>query len=366
MGRLFRLFAIGTLAAVATLVAMTLLPHDPYVRWQNLRVEAYARLGWIYERVHADPTPVDVAFVGTSHTLNGIDGALVARTMGELGARLPEGRCPTVTNFAMPNYGRSLHWLVARELLETRPVKLLVLEVFENESRKPHPQFVQVASARDILGAPMLINLNWLNDIVRLPYRQASLAVESLAPEQFGLKSRWDPSDYDGSTVDNTRVVNVGGQALTPYRGRSVPAAELDAEAARIAESKNLSMLGDRFHELEFRFPYGYLRQILELADKKGVKVVLLYLPAYGQPAKPYDMKPYAGREMIDVNAVLADKTIWDDFNHVNAEGARRVSDRVGHLLASRFPAPAGAASAAPACSNGFPPRQTLKPFVGR
>jgi hypothetical protein len=356
------LFAIGAAALAATLVGMTLLPHKPYVRWQNLRTEAYARYGWVYERVHDDPTPVDIAFVGTSHTMNGVDAALVAQKLGQAGARTPAGQCPTATNFAMPNYGRNLHWLVAREVLENRPVKLLVLEVLENESRKPHPQFVHIAKTSDILGAPLLVNINYLADIVRLPFRQASLAVESLAPEQFGLKSRFDPANYDGSTVDNTRVVNVDGRALTPARDTILPASELDAAAEDNLRNKNLHMLPGPLSSLEFNFPRSYLRRILELADKKGVKVVLFYLPGYGQPPEPYDMRDYAGREMLKVNDILADKSLWLDVNHLNAEGARRLSERLAGLMAPEFKA-AGTASAGQACSNGLPPRPSLKPF---
>ena len=63
-----------------------------------------------------------------------------------------------MVNFGFPSYGRNLHWLIARELLENREVRTLVLEVFENESRKAHPFFANVAEVSDVLQAPMLIN----------------------------------------------------------------------------------------------------------------------------------------------------------------------------------------------------------------
>ena len=75
------LFALGVVAAVATIAVMLILPHDRYIRWQALHTEAYARLGWAYERIHDDPTPLDVAFIGTSHTLNGVDAAAVDKAL---------------------------------------------------------------------------------------------------------------------------------------------------------------------------------------------------------------------------------------------------------------------------------------------
>ena len=49
---LVRRFALGAVVAVAALAGSLAIPHDRYIRWQEMRSEAWARLGWIYERVH--------------------------------------------------------------------------------------------------------------------------------------------------------------------------------------------------------------------------------------------------------------------------------------------------------------------------
>ena len=172
---LLRRFALASVVAVAALAGSLAIPHDPYIRWQDMRSEAWARLGWIYERIHFDETPVDIAFIGTSHTMNGVDGAAVRAALAAAG-----GTCRHVVNLAFPSYGRNMHWLIARELLEHRKVGTLVLEVFENESRKAHPFFNAVADVSDVLQAPLLINLNYLSDLAQLPARQA-LGVGSMA-----------------------------------------------------------------------------------------------------------------------------------------------------------------------------------------
>jgi hypothetical protein len=359
--KLCRLVAYAVAAAVATLGAMTCLPHNRYIRWQALQTEAYARLGWIYERVHFDQTPTDVVFVGTSHTMNGVDAASVEQVMAADGVRAPDGRCLTATNLAIPNYGRSMAWLIARELLDNRKARMVVLETFENESRKPHPLFVYVANVKDVLGAPLLINLNYFIDIARLPLRQTSLAFKSLFPGQFGLKSHFDPADYDGSTVDNTRVVNVNGVALTPPRTRVLPPALLEAMARRNLADKNTHMLGQRFETLEYAFPLHYLNAILDLAARRQTPVTFLYLPGYGKPTTPIDPRPYAGRgEMIFANDILANRSNWYDADHLNAQGAAQLSVRVGHLLATHLPH--GPITSA-ACDFGYPARASLRPF---
>ena len=173
---------VATAVMIITLAGMIALPHDTYIRWQAVKTEAYARLGWIYERIHYDDTPIDIAFIGTSHTMEGVDAEAVEHDLDEAGARPGDpDRCLHTVNFAVPSYGRDLQWIIARELLTHRRVKVLVLEVFENESRRAHPLFVDVADTSDILDAPMVVNINYLHNLVRLPFRQLSLWAKSLS-----------------------------------------------------------------------------------------------------------------------------------------------------------------------------------------
>jgi hypothetical protein len=355
-----RLLGYGALAAVVTLVVMVLLPHDRYIRWQALRTEAYARFGWIYERIHFDPTPTDVVFIGTSHTMNGVDAATVQQVMAADGVRDTDGRCLTATNFAIPNYGRNVAWTIAHELLSTRRTRMVVLETFENESRKPHPLFIYIADAKDVLGAPLLINLNYFYDIARLPLRQASLSFKSLFPGQFGLKSPFKITDYDGSTVDNTRVVNVGGVALTPSRDTTISPAELEKARRHELAIKNTHLLGRRFDALEYAFPLHYLNGILHLAARHQTPVVFLYLPGYGKPTAPTDPRPYVGHgDMLFAPDIFARKDVWWDVDHLNAKGAAIYSVRVGHMLSTRLPH----GPIKGPCNFGYPARATLRPF---
>jgi hypothetical protein len=314
---------------------MILLPHDRYIRFQDMQVEAYARLGWIYERIHFDPTRIDIAFIGTSHTLNGVDAAGVADAIKEA-AKISghDIKAVHVVNFAFPAYGRSMHWLLARELLENRKVGTLVLEVVENETRKPHPLFVYPAEVSDVIQAPLFVNLNYFHDVVRLPFRQLSLFIKSIWPGQFGLKARFDPAHYDGETVDNTRVVQVNGKALGPIRNQRMDPAKLNEAAEARSKAKNLHMLGRYFGDLEYRLPRYYVRQILNLAERKHVPLKFLYLPAYGQPDRPYDTSLYDGRgDIVAVNDILNKPQNWKDIDHLNLGGAMELSARLGSIL---------------------------------
>lgn len=369
-GTTARLFAIGLTTFIATLALMVALPHSEFVRWQSVQTEAYARLGWSYERIHDDPAPLDIALIGTSHTMNGIDGLAVAQTLAASGLRDAGGRCLTVTNLAIPSYGRNLHYLLTRELLSARKPRAIVLEVLENETRKAHPLYSHVASTADLIEAPPIGNVNYLSDLARLPYRQLVLGVESLAPAEFGLKARFDPADYDGSTVDNTRMVNVNGHALTPLLDTVIDRGELEREATSLRAEKRLNYLPKALENYEYAMPRRYLAAILDLADRQHVPVYLLYLPGYGKPDRPYDMRWYGKRPMLALNDLLAHPDYWHDVHHLNARGAAAVSRRLGVMLSRDLAGLPGMhavnAHGAFDCNFGIAQRSLVAPFARR
>ena len=58
---------------LAGFIGMSLLPHDPYIRYQTMQGTIFERATWMYERLHFDPAPVDIVLVGSSRTARGID-----------------------------------------------------------------------------------------------------------------------------------------------------------------------------------------------------------------------------------------------------------------------------------------------------
>src|SRR5947208_1211790 len=108
-----RFVAVAAVSALQVLMTMCALPHERYLRFQSLTELAVVKAGWIYERTHFDPSPIDIVFIGTSHTVMGVDSDLVERACREKGT----SRCATV-NFALEHLGRNVQWLIAREVIE--------------------------------------------------------------------------------------------------------------------------------------------------------------------------------------------------------------------------------------------------------
>ena len=160
----------------AILAASIAAPHERYYRYQEHHSGTTRKADWIYERLHFDPAPIDVALIGTSRMGAGLSGPGIEKLYCEA-----TGRRIVVANLSIPETGRNMHYVIAKEAYRTKSPALTVLELNERETRKPHNGFIYLADASDVLTAPMLINVNWLNDLLRLPGRQAALYVKSAA-----------------------------------------------------------------------------------------------------------------------------------------------------------------------------------------
>ena len=320
------LLATTSILGVAAMVA---LPHDKFLRYQALSDGTAPTAYWIYQRIHDDATPIDVAFIGTSRT----GMALHSRRLeDELQQR---GVTAKAVNLYIVKTGINLQYVVAKELLEARTVKLLVLEMDEREDRKPHPDFIYLADTADVLAAPLLANLNYLADIARLPGRQADLFIQTRL-QGSGLQAPGAfPPRYEGpnldhgqfiTTLDGTRhdrrVVNTQAQMATL----------LAADEARITPP----LLPPSMADIEFRLPRYYTARILDLAKAHGVRVAFLYTPRFGGPQWPQPYRQYAVRaELINPWERLQDYRLWSDVSHVNWDGAQRLTDYVAEALAN-------------------------------
>src|SRR4051812_17510624 len=328
-------FFLVMLAAAFGLLALTCaLPHDRYLRYQSLTDAAVVKAGWIYERIHFDPTPMDVAFIGTSHSVFGIDSMAVERAcIAAGGAHCRAG------NFALQHLGRDAHWLLAREVIQERKPRLLVIEVQEYEPRAMHPAFGYLADASDVLNAPLVINTSYFSDLARLPLRQLTLFAHTEAPSLFGAHSRFEPALYRGSDWNDT-YAEFGSREhpLVPHPRSAVhTAAQLEYESAHPQGAESAApKLPPALRPLEYRATLIYLQKIIDLARRNGIAVRFLYMPSFNYQAPPAFADFYAGAAPMwqMPQAVNAQPGLWLDVGHLNTAGAAAFSQWLGEKIA--------------------------------
>lgn len=327
------LFALGV-ALVAVFSFAIVLPHDRYYRYQAHDSGTTRKADWIYERLHFDPTPIDVALIGTSRMGGGIsEGVLEAEYCRATGRRIH------VANLALPETGRNLHYAIVKETARAKEPSLFIVELNEVESRKPHRSFVMLADAADVITAPAAVNLNYFSDLARLPGRQASLFLQSLTRTP-AVSPSFEPARYEGPHFDRTQKLKLlDGRVVDKSVVRSRE--EMDRlHAARMADEAPLHLLPAPLSRLEYRLSRLYLRRMEETAGASGAGLAYAYLPAYRAPAPPealladLDVRP-----AFDLGGPGADDpSLWFDATHWNARGAELASMRLSLLLARKAP----------------------------
>ena len=328
----WRQIALAVLVFAALCGGSVLLPHDPYIRYQQLSETIQFPAVWGYERIIFDPAPIDVAVIGNSRLQAAISAPQLSR---ELTAQT--GQSVTVANLSMPQEGRNAHYAIVRNLLEHRPeVKLIVLSAIEQMPREGHPAFRSIAEADDLLTAPVLVNRDFLGDAAQLPFRQMSLFVQTQWPEAFGVSRRFRPEAYRGTAYDSTfSFRSPTGNYVD--RDSLVPASELLPPARARAETITPPLLPASAADIEFSVERIYTRKIADLARAKGVRVVFLYAPIYHYPLPLKDLSFYeAIGPVLQEKFLSARPDFYSDYGHLNRRGAVQATSVLGRFITAR------------------------------
>jgi len=325
------LLALFVAAFLLCCAASLLLPHDRYIRYQQLAGTPLASAVWIYERLHFDPTPIDIAIVGASRTEIGISAPQMERV---LAAKL--GRTVHVANLSLPKDGRDLHYELTRELIATHPeVKLILLSLTEHSARTGHSAFRSLADTGDVLRAPLLVNPSYFSNVVFLPYRQVSLFLQTALPGVFGVREVFDHTLYEGADHDTTTSHwSANGTWIDRDSVRS-PAAIASQTSGKVAERTPV-LLPARLRDYEYVLERSYTRKIAALAGRKGISVGFIYLPIYGHRFPITDLDFYRNEGFVMNAAILADDhRNFSDYAHFNQIGTTRASRWVAARLAA-------------------------------
>lgn len=321
-----RTFLTGLLFTVVACILIALsLPHDAYVRYQAMSGTIFERARWIYERIHFDETPIDIAFLGSSRTARGVISPDVEAQLAERGIDV------RIANFSLPASGFDVRLPIVRELLEQHDPDLVVISVVEQFPREGHQAFGDLASAGEVLQSPWIVNRNLPENLARLPIRQIQLATADHLPEAFGYQPAFDPATYAGTSID-PRIFNPG-RARGPKTAEDIEALEKEARFRR----RNLTppILPDQLSWLEFNIPRTYLRRIAELVESEGAELAFLYLPFYGgfaEPAEKAWLEQYG--PVLSADFLMDDPHLYNDAAHVSESGAVLVTDWLSGLLA--------------------------------
>ncbi len=277
----FALVAVGLVALCCGAVA---LPHNPYLRWQSLKGTMFESTAYFYERLHFDPAPVDVLFIGSSRTQVGVDARMLEEGLAS------RGRPLRVVNMSLPAAGMDIRLVEAREALRAHPeIRMIVVPVVEALPRDGHQAFASLASVDDVVKSPVLINRNLPKTWFALPMRQMMLFAKSAAPTAFGVNPVFDPARYPGASIGYKEMPGWQPQVPTHPVGTPAHARDLDEESAFRAKDSTPPLLPSSLADVEFGVSRQSVRDLSVLAKAHGAKLVFLFQPYYKGPTAPVE-----------------------------------------------------------------------------
>jgi hypothetical protein len=308
----FFLFAVPLLACA---IFLFLFPVDRKYAYDFIsKGGCQGRPPWIYQRVFEDTTRIDVAFIGTSHTLNSVNDALIEKTIFD-----STGKNISCRNLAFCGFGRDFDYVVIKDLLKHKKVKAIVLEIREGEAQLGHTSFPFVASASDLFCAPKYFNRSYLPAIYKAFFFRVQYVRELFTHEDIKHKTEISTSVFGFNGIDAT----IDGNELDNLVVKS-----------QTKEQQKIAVIEQELNT----YPLFYVNEIAALSKANHTALIFLYLPSYVSTiAQKEIVSKYSGIGTIILPEpeMLRDKTNWADAEHLNRRGSEIVSKRIASTLGS-------------------------------
>jgi hypothetical protein len=321
-----RLFGVlGAALAVAFILNATvcLLPENDYQRWQLQDPDG--RLRWIYERIHFDPTPIDIAIVGPSREQLGFSAAAIEQDLAQ------QGKHANVVNLALPGAGRDIQWAILNELFRAKSPKVLVLGVEDQPYPFGHFFFKYVAPAEAIVFPPSLFLHNYFYNLAYLPIRKLKLFGANLFPDLFGLSKQFDPEHYEKNRTDYSTTFMGDGKLVDMEH--AVPRATLLAEPREPVPRTRVARLLTRLNGGE---DHLFTEKIAREAKAHGAQLVFVHLPMFEGPQTISDedfLKQFG--LVLNYGDLAPHDELFENWSHLNHAGAMKASARLADAAAS-------------------------------
>ena len=302
-----RKFSLKLILFLFTIIALVMLyPVDQKKVFYGLKDDCFNHAKWMYDRLYENPEHIDIAFLGSSQTINGINDLLIDSLL----------KNHRVANFGYCRYGRNLTYLMAKRVLELKKVKTLVVEVRAGESAFSHPVFPHLANNTELLTNYPFFNENWFSDFATAFQYRVQLVQEEVLNEHK-------------TTLPSENLYGFAGHYDT------LSFTELTSTSKR-------HYIKPKWKDnLDHIFPLHYDKKLAELCKQHNVKLFFLYLPAYkniyNRPIKMEQIEHMAPILYPPPN-VLNNTNYWHDKVHLNSTGAQALSTWLAEELKSQIP----------------------------
>lgn len=288
-----------------------LLPYPKEFAYHFIENDCYNHGAWIYDRIVKNETPVDIAFIGSSHTIH----AFQEKKMEEI-----LGTGVHIANFGYCRYGRNLQYSILKLLLEHKTPQIIVIEVHEDEEKNSHDIFPYIADTRDLLLTPTWVNRDYFTDL----FHGASARIDWFKTSLIygGKKYSTDLNPYGYGDSQRTVLPEEWTDNREAWQRRFARLNSPDIEA------------------IQLKYPLGYLEKMTQMIQERNSSLVFVYLPESGSGlAIPKQAVYYKSKGQLIIPPLndLNDQQLWMDASHLNDYGSEILSRWMAEKLKAGF-----------------------------
>lgn len=278
------------------LVILAIIPVNKRLVYQGLKEDCANHGIWIHDRMHINVTPIDLAFLGSSKTMNAVNDKLLSDSISNI----------QIANLGYCRLGRNFSFALFKELLTVKKPQHLVIEVREKEDRYSHPIFPHLAESEDVMFPNLLFNRDVLDDM----WTHFAYKIEILQDEIYQREPIFpiDSNDF----------------GFESFNG------DFDFEYYdKIKQKKPKPTLSDFENDFYNTFPRKYFKKINDLCVEKNIRLSFLYLPSYTSTSVlPTEYETYSqyGTVLLPPSSIFTNHSNWFDNKHLNKKGANELS----------------------------------------
>jgi hypothetical protein len=306
-GKILKRIGLFITPVLVFVVVLFVMPLDKRFSYAFLQDNCMNKGSWLQERIFMNKEPIDIAFIGTSHTIDAIDDDIFQASLQK------QGIDATPLNMGYCRMGRNMDYALIKDLFKHKQPQYIILEIREKENRDGHMDFGYVADSRDVLAPVLFFNDNIVTDIYNaVVVRMEALKNKIVARNTIHLSTIAPYKKLPDSTVADR--------------------AYLEDRKEHNRSWKYTTGFARWFYN---QYSFSYIDKIIGLAATNNCKVMFLYLPEYGSIPAPEEMKFYTarGKVLIPPADVYGNPAFWKDREHMNCMGAQTLS----HWLATAF-----------------------------
>lgn len=293
-----------TLFFILLLIPVVVLFNAPYEEefaYHFIEGDCYNHGAWIFDRICSNPTPIDIAFIGSSHTIHSFQD----KKMEDLLSTNDH-----ITNLGYCRAGRNFEYSLLKMLLKYKRPKMVVIEVNEDEAKNSHEIFAYIATASDILITPTLVNRDYFKDV----YHAFQARLEYFKAKYIFKRATVKPSSE-----------------LYGYGDAERKATREELEQNANAWKKRLNRHAyPQIEKIQIKYPFAYLSKMIKMLNDKNIPIVFVYLPESGSKLKNPKYASYYQNEgtlLIPPSSIFDNQNNWMDATHLNDIGAAILSE---------------------------------------